>query len=54
MLAMKVTLRLLREAKIKDYRGTLESELNVALNKIYDKDFDFGVQNILLKPSKLA
>jgi hypothetical protein len=34
LLSMKIALRMLREAKNKDFKGCLESELNVGLNKI--------------------
>jgi len=34
MLSMKIALKMLREAKNKDYKGALATEFNVALNKI--------------------
>jgi hypothetical protein len=34
MLSMKIALKMLRDAKNKDYRGALEMEYNIALNKI--------------------
>lgn len=52
MLSMKLTLEMLRRAKAMDYKGCLQLELNVALNKIQDKEFDLGVSEILMKPSR--
>lgn len=52
MLSMKIALKMLRNAKNQDFKGILESEMNVALNKIQDKEFDLGVKEILLKPHK--
>ena len=49
-LSMKLALRLLREARTLDYKGALQNELKVSLNKLEDKDFDLGVSEILLKP----
>lgn len=43
MLSMKISLKMIRDARNKDYKGALETELNVGLNKIEDKDFDLGV-----------
>lgn len=43
MLSMKIALKMLRDAKNKDYRGVLETELNVSLNKIKDNEFDLGI-----------
>ena len=34
MLSMKITLKMLRDAKNKDYKSALETEFNVSLNKI--------------------
>jgi hypothetical protein len=34
MLSMKITLKMLREARNKDFKGAFETELNVGLNKI--------------------
>ena len=44
MLSMNLALSMIRKAKNLDYKGILEMELNVAFNKIQDKDFDLGVQ----------
>ena len=49
-LSMKLALRMVREAKNLDYKGALRSEINVALNKIQDKEFDLGVSEVLMKP----
>lgn len=49
-LSMKLALRMLREATNLDFKGALMNEINVALNKIQDKEFDLGVSEILLKP----
>jgi len=50
MLSMNLALSMIRKAANLDYKGILEMELNVAFNKIQDKDFDTGVQSILLSP----
>ena len=34
---------MLRDALNLDYRGCLKNEINVALNKIQDSEFDLGV-----------
>lgn len=49
-LSMKLALRMIREAKNLDFKGVLKNEINVALNKIQDKEFDLGVSEVLLKP----
>ncbi len=54
MLSMKITLKMLRDARNKDYKGSFETELNVGLNKIQDADFDLGVSKILMAPSKMS
>lgn len=54
MLSMKITLKMLRDARNKDYKGAFETELNVGLNKIQDADFDLGVSKILMAPSKIS
>jgi len=43
MLSMKLALKMLRDALNLDYRGCLKNEINVALNKIQDSEFDLGV-----------
>jgi hypothetical protein len=50
MLSMKLGLKMLRQARNLDFKGCLTNELNVAMNKIQDKEFDLGVSEILLKP----
>lgn len=52
MLAMKATLQMMRKARSLDYKGCLQQEINVSLNKIAHKEFDTGVEEILLKPHK--
>ena len=54
MLSMKLALRMLREAKNKCFGDILRMELNVALHKAQDSDFEHGVSNVLMKPSKGA
>jgi hypothetical protein len=49
---MKLALKMVRDAKSLDYKGCLQNEINVALNKIQDKDFDLGVSEVLMKPGK--
>ncbi len=43
MLSMKLALKMVRDAKNLDYKGCLENEVNVSLNKIMDKEFDYGI-----------
>ena len=50
MLSMKLALKMLRDAKNMDYGQVLKMEMNVALNKTGDQDFELGVKEILLKP----
>ena len=50
MLSMKLTLKMMRNAINMDYEQCLRMELNVAFNKIQDKDFDLGVAEVLMKP----
>jgi len=50
-LSMKLSLRMIREAKNLDFKGALKNEVNVSLNKIMDKEFDLGVSEVLLKPN---
>jgi hypothetical protein len=49
-LSMKLALKLLRDARNLDFKGALKNELNVALNKIQDKEFDMGISEVLFKP----
>jgi hypothetical protein len=50
ILSMNLALKMIRKAVNLDYKGTLQMELDVALNKIQDKDFDIGVHEILMTP----
>ncbi len=43
LMSMKLTLKLLREARSSDYKGCLQKEINLALNIIEDPEFDTGV-----------
>lgn len=43
MLSMKLALKMVRDARNLDYKGCLQNEINVALNKIQDKEFDLGI-----------
>ena len=52
MLSMKLALRMLRKAQNMAYGEILQMELNVALNKVNDADFELGVKEILMKPSR--
>ena len=54
MLSMKLALKMLRQAKNMAYGETLKMEMNVALNKVGDADFQLGVKEILMKPSKTS
>lgn len=49
-LSMKLTLKMVRQARNLCYKGCLQNEINVALNKIEDKEFDLGVKEVLMKP----
>lgn len=51
-LSMKIALKMLRQARNLDYKGCLELEINVALNKIQDKEFDLGISEVAMKPGK--
>lgn len=51
-LSMKIALKLLRDARSLDFKGALQNEINVALNKIGDKEFDLGISEVLLKPHR--
>lgn len=48
-LSMKLALQMVRQARNLDFKGSLQNEINVALNKIQDKEFDLGVSEVLLK-----
>ena len=50
MLSMNLALKMIRKAVNLDYKSILQMELNVAFNKIQDKDFDIGVHEILMSP----
>jgi hypothetical protein len=52
MLSMKISLKMLREAKNMAYGEVLKMELNTALNKATDAETEFGIRNILMKPNK--
>lgn len=52
MLSMKLALKMIREAQNMDYGQVMKMELNVALNKVKDADFDLGVKRVLMKPIK--
>ena len=54
LLSMKLALKLVRDARSLDYKGAMLNELNVALNKIEDKDFDKGISEVLMKPQKIG
>ena len=54
MLSMKLALKMLRKAQNMAYGEILKMELNVALNKVGDADFELGVKEILLKPSRTS
>lgn len=43
-LSMKLALMMMREAKNLDYKGCMQMELNVGINKIRDEDFDYGIK----------
>jgi len=47
---MQIALQMMRKAQNLDYKGCLQMELNVAFNRIQDKDFDYGVNEVLGKP----
>jgi hypothetical protein len=51
---MKLALKMIRESANMAYGETLKMELNVALNKVGDADFQLGVQEILMKPSRTS
>ena len=44
LLSMKISLKMLRDARNKDFKGCLDSEINVGLNIIeHSPDFEIGV-----------
>lgn len=43
MLSMKIALKMIRDARNMDYKGALDTELKVGINKIEDSEFDLGV-----------
>ena len=47
---MKLALKMLRDARNLDFKGALQNEINVSLNKIQDNEFELGVSELLLKP----
>ena len=49
MLSMKLALKMLREAQNLGYGEIMKMELNVALNKANDSDFELGVKEVLMK-----
>lgn len=51
-LSMKLALRMVRDARSLDYKGCLQNEINIALNKIQDAEFDIGISQVLMKPGK--
>jgi len=54
MISMKLALKMLRQAKNIGYGEVLKMELNVALNKVEDSDFELGVREVLMKPTKIS
>jgi len=54
MQSMKVALKMIRKAKNLCYGETLKMEQNVAFNMMKDREFEFGVQEVLGKPYKMA
>ena len=51
-LAMRVALKMLRQAASLDYVSCLKMEVNVASRMIDTKEFEVGVQEVLLKPKQ--
>ena len=47
MLSMQLALQMMRKATNLDYRGCIKMELDVAMNKIADKDFDAGIHGVI-------
>ena len=45
---------MLREARNMCFGEVLKMELNVALNKVMDSDFELGVKQVLMKPNAYA
>lgn len=54
MLSMKLALKMLRQSKNMAYGEILKMEMNVALNKTQDSDFELGVKEVLMKPTKVS
>ena len=54
MLSMKLALKMIRNAQNMDYGQVLKMEMNVALNKTGDEDFELGVSEILMKPQNAS
>jgi len=50
MTSMKIALKMLRQARNMCFGQVLKMELNVALNKVMDEDFELGVKQVLMKP----
>lgn len=48
-LSMKLALKMLRQARNLDFKGCLLNEINVALNKIADSEFEQGISQVLFK-----
>lgn len=51
---MKLALKMIRDAKNLDFKGAIQREINVALNKIKDSEFDKGISEVLMKPSRVG
>lgn len=47
MVSMQLAREMLHKAKNLDYTGCLEMEVNVALNRIRDTDFQLGVDKVI-------
>ena len=47
MLSMQLALQMMRRARNLDYKGCMQMELDVGVNKIRDTDFDVGMQQVL-------
>lgn len=54
MLSMELALKMQRKASNMGYGEILQMELNVALNKANDADFELGVKEILMKPARTS
>ena len=51
-LSMRLALQMLRKAQNLDYVSCLNMEVKVASKMIESKDFDIGLQTVLLSPKK--